>query len=297
MSKLLETKEALFDTYKGILINNPLVNIPTDKTIKYDFDLKEFGVLRERYNLDKIAGSGTDFKKVMRLLNHFSKSLKHSSFYDNHIEQNSLELLKYSYQTENGINCLNKSKILVEVLLALNIYARQVSINPLSPYDFDNHVVCEFYDWDNQKWIMIDPSTNGYFVDETYQPLSLLEIRYKFANDEFLTFITSTTREKNLVKVSKKYLDLNIYFCKNLFLFKVFELQTFGLDKTQFIICNQNFDYELNTINNTKYKIKNIPKEYSSVRTGLEQRLFDLENTKDKTAYGSTNLLLKKPLR
>ena len=45
---------------------------------------------------------------------------------------------------------------------------------PYSPYDFDNHVVVEIYD---KKWIMLDPTIDGIFIDENRTPLSLLEIR------------------------------------------------------------------------------------------------------------------------
>ena len=84
---------------------------------------------------------------------------------------------------------MNKSKILVECCLALGIYARRVSIMPFSPYDLDNHVVTEIYDRTLKKWIMLDPTTDGYFVDDASTALSLLEMRNKFANAEFITFV------------------------------------------------------------------------------------------------------------
>ncbi len=160
---------------------------------------------------------------------------------------------------------LNKSKILNDILLALGIYARRVSINPFSPYDTDNHVV-------------------------------LLEIREKFAKDEFVTFIRATSKAKDLNKVWEKYLDLNIYFCKNLFLFKVFEVQKLGLDKEKFIICCENYDYKQNMIDNTKYKLRTIPKKYVDIINSLEERLEVLEKSNSKNNYTSASLLLKKPV-
>ncbi len=70
--------------------------------------------------------------------------------------------------------------------MSLGIYARRVKIMPYSPYDFDNHVVVEIYD---KKWIMLDPTTDGIFIDENRTPLSLLEIREKLANDKFVAYV------------------------------------------------------------------------------------------------------------
>ncbi len=58
---------------------------------------------------------------------------------------------------------------------------------PYSPYDFDNHVVTEIFDRKMNKWIMLDPTTNGYFIDENKTPLSMLEIRNKFKDLAFTT--------------------------------------------------------------------------------------------------------------
>ena len=83
-----------------------------------------------------------------------------------------MRLLAYSFQNqEHGINCLNKAKILAESCLALGIYARRVFLYPFSPYDFDSHVVCEIYEEKLRKWIMLDPTTDGYLSGVVFSPL------------------------------------------------------------------------------------------------------------------------------
>ena len=76
---------------------------------------------------------------------------------------------------------MNKSKILVECCLALGIYARHVCIMPYSPYDIGSHVVTEIFDRSLEKWVMLDPTTDGFFIDENKVALSLFEMRDKFA--------------------------------------------------------------------------------------------------------------------
>ncbi len=108
------------------------------------------------------------------------------------------------------------------------VSTRKVSLMPYYPYDFDNHVVLEIFDRKLNKWIMIDPTTDGLFVDENDTPLSALEIRNKFANAEFVTYVRATDSLKNLQKLKDKYAELNAYTCKNLFYFNVDKDSTFG---------------------------------------------------------------------
>ena len=170
--EMQEIAQQMLDVYSGILFHNQDFETGNEEDVIYEFDCPEFNELRTKYNLVKIAGNGSDFARAKRLLHYLAPRLTHSSWYDNHIECNALRLLEYSLSNpEQGINCLNKSKILVECCMALGIYARRVSIMPFSPYDFDNHVVAEIYDRTLEKWIMLDPTTDGYFIDETKTPL------------------------------------------------------------------------------------------------------------------------------
>ena len=133
--------EAFNNIYCGILVNYPSFKKGEMKELVYDFSCPEYKELISKYHIDQIAGKGSDFLRAKRLLNYLSPRLTHESYYDNHIACNSLDLLDYSLDNpKQGINCLNKSKILSECCLALGIYARRVFIFPYSPYDFDNHL-------------------------------------------------------------------------------------------------------------------------------------------------------------
>ena len=189
-----ETEQRVFDIYSGILINNQeFAGSGETAEITYDFDCPEYKTLIEKYGIDKIAGEGTAFQRGVRLMHWMAPKLTHKSNYDSHIPVNALDLLDYSLgRPERGINCLNKSKILAECCLAVGIYARRVSILPYSPYDGDNHVVTEIFDEDMGKWVMLDPTTDGFFVDEEGGILSVLELREKFARQDFATFAVCT---------------------------------------------------------------------------------------------------------
>ena len=270
--------QQMLDVYSGILFHNQEFESGNVQDIIYEFDCPEFEELRNKYDLIKVAGKGSDFMRAKRLLHYLAPRLTHSSWYDNHIECNALRLLEYSLNNpEQGINCLNKSKILVECCMALGIYARRVIIMPFSPYDFDNHVVAEIYDRTLQKWIVLDPTTDGYFIDDTKTPLSLLEMRSKFANAEFITFVISTDALRDIQKLRAKHLETNMYICKNLFYFKVEQYSTFGEKDNFLLFIPLHYSEKETRRANLKYRIVNLPAEYEDFRKKMEKRVQMLE--------------------
>lgn len=279
--------------YSGILFHNQIFAEGNEnQAIRYQFDCPEFSVLREKYALDKIAGSGSDFTRAKRLLHYLASRLHHCSWYDNHVPCNSLDLMEYSFDNpDHGINCLNKSKIMAECCLALGIYARRVSIMPFSPYDFDNHVVTEIYDRKRKKWIMLDPTTDGYFVDANKEPLSLLQLRECFANDQFATFVLSTNRLNGLEKWKEKYNYYNAYICKNLFYFRVEQDNRFGPGEKFLYFCPDHFSVKSNQEKNARYRIDHLPKEHENLREACQQRL---ENAKIMLEPVKTNVSIMK---
>lgn len=222
--------DRILDIYSGILFNNQEFASGGKKAkITYNFDCPEYKTLIEKYGIDKIAGKGTAFERAVRLLHWMSPRLTHKSDYDNHIPCNSLALLEYSLDNpEQGINCVNKSKILTECCLAVGIYARRVFIMPYSPYDSDNHVVTEIYDPEMGRWIMLDPSMDGYIVDENGQPLSLLAAREKFAKQEPASFAACEEDKADIKKLQDAHMEDNAYYCKNLFRIGADDYNGFG---------------------------------------------------------------------
>ena len=272
--EMRETAQQMLNVYSGILFQNQEFEGGNSEEIVYEFDCPEFDQLRNQYGLPGIAGEGSDFVRAKRLMHYLAPRLTHSSWYDNHIECNALRLLEYSLdKPDQGINCLNKAKILVECCLAAGIYARRVRIMPFSPYDFDNHVVAEIYDRALEKWIMLDPTTDGYFIDEAKTPLSLLEMRKRFANAEFITFVHSADSLKDAEKLRIRHLETNMYICKNLFYFQVEQYSTFG-EKGSFLqFVPRHFSIKETRQANLKYRIANMPAGYDDYRRKAEESL------------------------
>ena len=280
-------KEQL-NIYSGILFHNQVFAGENEvERIKYDFSCPEFAELREKYGLEEIAGTGSDFSRAKRLLHYLAPRLHHCSWYDNHVDCNALALLEYSLDDpQQGINCLNKSKILAECCLALGIFARRVWIMPYSPYDFDNHVVVEIYDRKLKKWIMLDLTTDGYFVDDQKMPLSLLELRERFANDRFATFLLSTNRLTDLKKWQDKYAYYNSYICKNLFYFTVEQENRFGPGENYLYFCPEHYRIIENNVGNARFRINHMPEEYLEFLEHWKKRLEILETAEEPRKTG-----------
>lgn len=252
-----QVNENLYNIYSGILSNTREFAEGEAAEFVYDFDCPEYAVLREKYQLEKIAGKGTDFQRAVRLLRHFAPRLEHLGNYDNHVECNALALLEYCYdKKEVGINCLNKSKILEECCMALKIYARRVSIGPFSPYDFDSHVVTEIYDRHLNKWIMLDMTSNGYYIDENSIPLSCWEMREKIANQDKVSILYPRQSAKDIDALWLKNIEDNAYYAKNMFYISMDKYSCFGDKNECFTFLPKGHDLKKKRIANLKFKLK-----------------------------------------
>lgn len=252
--------ETLYNIYRGILSNNWSFQPGMPAVVEYCMDCPEYAELLRAYPFAEIAGRGTDLQRAVRLLKFLSPRLTHSPWYDNCVPCNALALLDYSLnKPEQGINCLNKSKILEEICLALGIYARRVRFLPYSPFDFDCHVVTEIYDRAQEKWCMLDPTTNGVLVDENGTVLSLLEAREKMASAEFVTYRKVTSREKDLHKAARKNLAQTAYYAKNLFRIQVDAVSQFGETGRWLNVIPEHFSVQHWTVESAKFRLAMAP--------------------------------------
>ena len=234
LDSYLQTTEQIYIMEAGILRNNLEFASGENYEIYYDFENEEYPQLIKEYGIDKIAGDGTEFEKALRLMDTYAPRLYHQSYYDNSIEMNALSLLAYSLDNRSqGINCRNKAQILNEMCLALGIYARKVWIMPNSGYDNDCHVVNEIWDPQLNKWIMLDITNNEYWVDENGTPLSVLEIRYKGAMQEFCTPIQPGDKMDRLEELKEKYIADYLYIMKNMTYMQYCDYYTVGEDEVK----------------------------------------------------------------
>lgn len=243
----LQNPEEIYIMEAGILNNNREFATGEDIDLTYDFNHEEYPVLIRDYQIDEIAGTGTELEQALNLMNEFAPRLQHDSYYDNHIEMNALALLEFSLdQKVHGINCRAKAQILNEMCLALGIYSRKLWIMPNSGYDNDCHVVNEIWDTSLNKWVMLDITNNQYWVDEEGTPLSVLEIRQKGALQEFCTPVEPGENQNDLNKLKQTHFSEFLYIMKNLAYMEYCDSYSVGEAEIKYLLFPKNLktDYE-----------------------------------------------------
>lgn len=250
----LQEKQQIELTLTGILKANETYAVGSDYEFQYDFDRTEYSTLIEQYNIDNIAGEGSEFERAKRLMHEFSPRLHHESNFTAKIDLNALDLLDYSIDNKkNGINCRCKAQILNEMCLALGIYARKIWIMPYSVYDSECHVVNEIYDHTYKKWIMFDITNDAYWVDEDGTPLSVYEIRQYLADQIFCTPILGKDDKKEFTaeylhsRLKKNY-DNYLYILKNMAYFEYLGNYSVGEDDVSYDLLPEGYGKAQNEI-------------------------------------------------
>lgn len=278
-SELKEIWQDELNVFCGILFNNLEFAEGVRDCLSYKFDCFEFDALKQEYSIQELAGNGTPFEKAANLTRYFAPRLAHYGNFDNHISCNAIELLKYSLNKPScGINCLNKSKILQESCLALKIPARRVWIMPYSPYDMDNHVVTEIYDSTLKKWVMLDVTSNGYFVDEKGIPLSVIEMRQKFALNARCDFIKTVSECADVFTDKEaEAIYYERYFAKNSFWYVVEKNNAYGDDGERLYCMPKGFNRYAWTKQNLEFKLHSLPNNEA-----IKQRLKNINGAEYK---------------
>ena len=153
---------------------------------RYDFDfLDEYARLKEMYDLEDIAGNGSALSKALNIM----QWLADKTYYCGWSNLGGVEIfsiLEYAFKGgfDHAIRCDQKSIALSECLLAVNIFAYPVMIEDYEYNDSGDaitsincHNCTHIYIPEEKKWIMLDPSFNAFFTDESGSILNIMEIK------------------------------------------------------------------------------------------------------------------------
>lgn len=260
-----EVGNRFLEVYCGILFNSQTFENGQEIACSYDFENQKYKELLSRYPVLQTAGNGGDFERALRICQWLASNLTHKADFSltGNIEINSISLLDYALENSNhGLNCVCKSKILVECCLALGIFARRVGLYPNSPFDTDNHVVAEIYDRTRQKWIMLDPTSGGYFTDGK-NPLSCFEMRQCFAlNPVSGSIVLPRQKATILNRLTDKNIDWDYYYAKNCYYIVVETSCGFGENgSSTAYLLPKGFDFKAHRKKNAEYLLNTAVKE------------------------------------
>jgi hypothetical protein len=236
-----------FQMNRGLLILFDLFDASPDEAIEpfqYCTGDEKLQEIRERYSVDRMAGEGNELSKTLYLLHWISTSTTHRGNISEAIPMNTLALMDYSYQKgkDGGINCRMKATILTEMLLSIGIPSRILSLHPLNPNDQDNHVVSQVWLSEMGRWIIVDPTTNSYFLDKNGGIINAIELREMIISGEAVTCGPKTIFGDDTGD-PEAYLA---YMAKNLFYMHSPVINGFGSedrdDQKWITLCPKGFD-------------------------------------------------------
>jgi len=268
--KRQETLTALLSEYNDFHRDDT-----SDVEFTYNYDHPKLAELKNKYDLGTVAGTGDTQSKVVNLLAWLGRGTHHNGRYG-HAESNALALLEYSYGqgARKGINCRSLSIVLSEMCLSVGIQARALWLMPYNPKDIDNHVVVMAYIPEKEKWIMVDPSWNVYFMDEEDEILSPMEVRERMVNGKVLRI------NKDAKRGEMGYIT---YMAKDMFYFLSIKDTYYGAfdsDRTSVYLCPKNFDL-------TEWQVENMY---------FRSSLFDRLTKQDELAEKENAIRQRQPI-
>lgn len=171
--------------------------------------------LREEYNLDSIAGNGTETSKILNLMHWVHNIVKHDGASENPKVQNAINLLSVCKKENRGINCRMMATVLNECYLAIGIKSRHITCMPGEENFDDCHVINMVYSIDLKKWLWIDPTFNAYVMNENGELLSIQEVRESLILNKPLVLNPDANWNNKIKQTKENYLDT--YMAKNLY--------------------------------------------------------------------------------
>jgi hypothetical protein len=142
--------------------------------------------LREQYDLDVVAGQGSEVDQLCHLMHWVHDLAIHTSNAAKPAKMNSLNLLHLIRTEGKRINCGMFATILNDVYLALGWKSRIIHMKPYKKNHIESHVVNAVFCEMLAKWLFFDPNLNAYFVDESGEILSVAEIRQRLIAGDIL---------------------------------------------------------------------------------------------------------------
>ena len=133
--------------------------------------------LRELYNLEAIAGQGSETERLINLMTWVYRLTGHANEPEIPKELNAFNLIRLAQIEHMQINCYMKTVILNEVYLAMGWQSRQTHLLPHSHEEAESHFVTSVFAPTLGKWIAMDPDFGAYLTDEDGDILGVSEIR------------------------------------------------------------------------------------------------------------------------
>lgn len=171
--------------------------------------------LRERYDLDSIAGKGTDVSQIINLMEWVHYLIPHDGNKGNPDIKNAMSMIRECKRDDKTLNCRGMAITLNEVYLAMGFKSRFVTCLPKDTTDQDCHVITVVWAPSLRKWIWMDPTFMAYVMNEDGQLLGIEEVRERLIHGKPLILNPDANHNRDEIQTKSDYLDY--YMAKNLY--------------------------------------------------------------------------------
>jgi len=228
-------------------------------------DDPKLSALRKGFNLDSIAGEGTDVLKILNLLHWVHDLVPHDGMNGNPEVKNAMSMVEVCKKDNRGLNCRGLALVLNECYLAMGIKSRIVTCLPKDSLkiDQDCHVINSVYAESLKKWLWIDPTFDAYVINEKGEMLSIQEVRERLIENKTLILNPDANWNNKTSQTKEEYLQN--YMAKNLYMLE----------------CPASSEYNMETSSEGKtYNyIRLLPLDYHEQKPDIEEEKRTGQNT------------------
>ena len=228
--------------------------------------------LRKAFNLDSIAGQGSEVSQLLNLMHWLHNLVPHDGQHENPAVKNALSMIAVCKKENCGLNCRGLATTLNECFLSLGFKSRFVTCLPKDSLgiDYDCHVINIVYAPSLKKWLWIDPTFDTYVMNEKGDLLSIEEVRQRIIDNSPLIISPDANWNHQSSETKEHYLFY--YMAKNLYRLECAINSSFNMETTA---VGKNIEY-----------IQLLPLDYfkQPVKTSWTNK-----NTKTAYTYYYTN--------
>jgi hypothetical protein len=269
--EFLELNKKLKSTgdYLSILKRAGKYNLSDNRLIpKFSYqasDNPNLVALRKGFNLDSIAGQGSDVLQILNLMHWIHDLVPHDGMNGNPEVKNALSMLEVCKKDKRGLNCRGLALVLNECYLSMGIKSRVVTCLPKDSLkiDQDCHVINSVYSESLKKWLWIDPTFDAYVMNEKGEMLSIEEVRERLISDKTLILNPDANWNNQSTQTKENYLEN--YMAKNLYI----------LQRT----ASSEYNMETNSEGKTYNYIELLPLDYFNQEPQKEEDKREKSNT------------------
>ena len=255
--------------YLSILIRAGKYNLSDNRPIpKFTYqssDNTNLVALRKGFNLDSIAGKGSDVLQILNLMHWIHDLVPHDGMNGNPEVKNAMSMINVCKKDNRGLNCRGLALVLNECYLSMGIKSRVVTCLPKDSLkiDQDCHVINSVYSESLKKWLWIDPTFDAYVMNEKGELLSIEEVRERLISDKPLILNPDANWNNQSTQTKENYLEN--YMAKNLYILE----------------CHSSSEYNMETSSEGKTfnYIKLLPLDYFEQKPDKAEEKGETNNT------------------